>query len=884
MSLRTVTAGVSSVKGWKVVHKSLPRIIDYGRSEGILQATASMPGIVLAAHDAAHQKVNKDNKNGDKVNLPTNDLTLMHEAIPFLPLPIALTCLCFNILLPGSGTIFSGFAALCMGQPRVNIKEGRKLVTLFVNFIVGISQFFTITFLFVGWFWSIAWGGLLIIHAINSYYRLEYRVIYEAAAIEALTKDSILHRRDVKTLVKQHKDRGKEEKGKAALAAKGENGKINNNINLNNKNKIIYIYFLNIVSIMRLYPKKLYSYCSSPSSIFSLRTRNCGELRDRHVGERVKIYGWLATKRMNKFLLIKDAYGSVQAMLPENIRNLIKSLKEHSSIYIEGKVADRGEHKNDKMATGDIQIDVKKLEVLNSVTKDLPVFDNSNESTRLTYRYLDLRTEKMQNALRFRAKIISAMRRELESYYFIEVQTPTLSHFTPGGANEFIVPATKLGECFSLPQSPQIYKQLLMCGAIDRYYQIAICYRDEITKPNRQFEFTQLDLELSFTNQNEVMSLVENIIVNCWPSEDGLDFGRFYHCQDEISPDIPFPKLEYSEAMLKYGTDKPDLRIPWKIKNCPLLENSPKIKAKMFIAIGALKYLSKEKILRWEQKINLLPYKQNYSIICSESIDKFNEIKLNKEYILNNLNFEEDNDVIVVSWGDCEESILKVLGYLRNYLAESMSDILFKENLFKFVWINRFPLFLKNEETGEIESAHHPFTAPIPEHLEDLKNGKNLEKIEAQHYDLVLNGEEIGGGSIRIHNADLQEHKHLIEALRYGAPPHGGFALGLDRYIAILNAKGDTSVSIRNVIAFPKSASGYCYMTGSPAQPNEELLSRYGLERISKVVKVTETDEKENDLNLLKGSSTSLKCTGVFRGIIDFFSTSQDSAFLISKN
>uniref|UniRef100_A0A1I8B1D5 Protein SPEC3 n=1 Tax=Meloidogyne hapla TaxID=6305 RepID=A0A1I8B1D5_MELHA len=270
MSLRTVTAGVSSVigvekiKGWKVVHKSLPRIIDYGRSEGILQATASMPGIVLAAHDAAHHKTSKDNKNGDKVNLPTNDLTLMHEAIPFLPLPVALTCLFLNIVLPGSGTIFSGFAALCMGQPRVNIKEGRKLVTLFVNFLVGISQFFTITFLFVGWFWSIAWGGLLTIHAMQYREALQQRRSEAVAtgnfpyflkkfprkfsfpaAIEALTKDSILHRRDVKTLVKQHKDRGKEEKGKAAKAngtkIKSVNGTISKStpIDIFSKNKIV---------------------------------------------------------------------------------------------------------------------------------------------------------------------------------------------------------------------------------------------------------------------------------------------------------------------------------------------------------------------------------------------------------------------------------------------------------------------------------------------------------------------------------------------------------------------------------------------------------------------------------------------------------------------
>lgn len=222
----TSVIGVERMKGWKIVQKSLPRVIDYGRNEGILQvreyqrgnAISNMPGIVVAAQEGIEaQQASKENRNGDKVNLPTNDITLMHEAIPFLPFPIALVCLFLNVVLPGSGTILSGISALCMGQPRVNIKEGRKLVTLFVNLLVGISQFFTITFLFVGWFWSIAWGGLIIIHAMQYREALLQRrqEAVATAAIEALTKDSILHRRDVKTLVKQHKDKGREEKTRA---------------------------------------------------------------------------------------------------------------------------------------------------------------------------------------------------------------------------------------------------------------------------------------------------------------------------------------------------------------------------------------------------------------------------------------------------------------------------------------------------------------------------------------------------------------------------------------------------------------------------------------------------------------------------------------------
>uniref|UniRef100_A0A1I8AZR5 tRNA-synt_2 domain-containing protein n=1 Tax=Meloidogyne hapla TaxID=6305 RepID=A0A1I8AZR5_MELHA len=381
-----------------------------------------------------------------------------------------------------------------------------------------------------------------------------------------------------------------------------------------------------LLQFLRLLPTvSVRNACSSSINCFTLRTHNCGELRLEHV----------------EFLLIKDAYGSVQALLPEEMKNLIKSLKEQSSLFVEGTVTDRGKDRNNKIPTG-------------------------------------------------------------------HIQTPTLSHFTPGGANEFPVPANDKGECFSLPQSPQIYKQLLMCGGIDKYYQVAICYRDELTKPNRQPEFTQLDLELSFTNQEKIISLIEQIIINSWPEE-----------LEQYKPAVPFPRMDYSKA---------DMRIPWEITDCLLedIENSSKIVAKMFVAKGALKSLIKERILRWKQKIGLLPYKQ----------------------------------------------------------------------------------------------------APLSEHEEDLKNGINLDKIEAQHYDLVLNGEEIGGGSIRIHNAELQKYvltkilgidheplNHLLEALQYGAPPHG-----------------DSNASIRDVIAFPKSASGKCHMTGSPTKPDESLLDRYNLE------------------------------------------------------
>ncbi|KAL3101220.1 hypothetical protein niasHT_027976 [Heterodera trifolii] len=430
---------------------------------------------------------------------------------------------------------------------------------------------------------------------------------------------------------------------------------------------------------------------------FSLRTHNCGELRLCDVGNRVKLFGWMAAKRMNKFVLLRDSYGSVQTVLPKALFSSLKNTNFESALCLEGVVADRGKERNDKMPTGDIEVVVDGLEVLNPSGAPLPVDESSNEYTRITHRYLDLRSEKMQRAMRLRARVISKCRRFLEdSCGFVEVQTPTLAHTTPGGAAEFPIPANKNGDCFSLPQSPQIYKQLLMCGSIDRYYQVAICYRDE----------------------EMVLSLIEQMIVNSWP--------------DEITPKptIPFPRMSHREAMDKFGIDKPD--------------------------IG--------------------------------------------------------------------------------------SDGSFPR--FDFLWVLKFPLFTRNDSTNCLESSHHPFTAPIPEHFEMLCQENDLDQIEAQHYDLVLNGVEIGGGSIRIHNSKVQrfvmeqilklkteELEHFLNALSFGAPPHGGFALGLDRFIALLNFEGNAKCTIRDVMAFPKASSGRCPMTNSPTSLSEELLNRYGLEK-----------------------------------------------------
>ncbi|CAG9531187.1 unnamed protein product [Cercopithifilaria johnstoni] len=298
---------------------------------------------------------------------------------------------------------------------------------------------------------------------------------------------------------------------------------------------------------------------------FTLRTHTCGELRVGHESQKVTLYGWLQFIRLNRFLVLRDAYGYVQARIPDKRKDLVEKIKMvncESVLKIEGVVIDRGEqYRNANMPTGDIEVLVNDFELLNASPANYPLDEvTSTEETKLRYRFLDLRTKRMQRSLRLRANVVHGIRKYLiEKANFVEVETPTLFRRTPGGSNEFIVPAPKpnLGKFYSLPQSPQQFKQLLMCGGIDRYFQIARCYRDEGAKSDRQPEFTQVDVELSFTDQDNVMKLIENIIVESWPKE-----------LDDLKPSAPFRRMKYLKAKRLFGTDKPDLRIPWTIEDC----------------------------------------------------------------------------------------------------------------------------------------------------------------------------------------------------------------------------------------------------------------------------------------------------------------------------
>uniref|UniRef100_A0A914DT05 Aminoacyl-transfer RNA synthetases class-II family profile domain-containing protein n=1 Tax=Acrobeloides nanus TaxID=290746 RepID=A0A914DT05_9BILA len=558
---------------------------------------------------------------------------------------------------------------------------------------------------------------------------------------------------------------------------------------------------------------------------------------------------------MNRFLVLRDAYGSVQAILPDSKRHqfeeIVKSLNYESVLRIRGVVRNRGKARNPKIKTGDIELEIDDLEVINEAPPVLPLLSDQNalEQTKLKYRYLEFRSEDMQQKFRLRAQVTSRLRHFFEKLGFVEVETPTLSQWTPGGAAEFLVPAAKpnLGRFYTLPQSPQLYKQLLMCGGIDRYFQIARCYRDEATKSDRQPEFTQVDFELSFTSKEKVMQLVEELIKTAWP--ESLNEYEIFSS--------PFQRMKYEQAMNDYGTDKPDLRIPWKFENCPKkmasilktgVEEKENFSARMFIAKGTGRHCTEEPMSVWKKLIEINPHAQPFDIFIPPNQTGFNN--WDSDFDTNDLVTKYDigpDDAVVFCWGETD-GVQRTLGFLRNYLADTIG--LRKKSGFKFVWIVDFPFFEKKQ--GNFECLHHPFTAPIKEDEIRLWKMEGLENIIAQHYDLVLNGVELGGGTIRIHDPKLQRHvfekvlklptKHLepfFEALSYGAPPHGGFALGLDRFIALLSQQGNVHTSIRDVIAFPKTKDGKCFLMNTPNEAPPGTLERYGLQ-------IVKGEEKQN--------------------------------------
>ncbi|XP_048846110.1 aspartate--tRNA ligase, mitochondrial isoform X1 [Brienomyrus brachyistius] len=589
---------------------------------------------------------------------------------------------------------------------------------------------------------------------------------------------------------------------------------------------------------------------NSGSSSFSIRSHTCGELRSTHVGEVVTLCGWVQYQRHGMFVILRDYSGLTQVLIPEDesrikLKKTFSELPLESVVKVKGKVKRRpAGQENKEMLTGEIEVCAETAEVLNE-SKKLPFeikdFTKKAESLRMQYRYLDLRSSQMQYNLRLRSQIVMKIREYLANIHgFVDVETPTLFKRTPGGAKEFLVPSREPGRFYCLPQSPQQFKQLLMVAGIDRYFQVARCYRDEGSKPDRQPEFTQVDIEMSFVNQAGIQALIEGLIQHFWPKELG-------------SISIPFPIMTYEEAMRMFGVDKPDVRFGMQLVNISEVFSSIEVEFARDIVhrpggcvqairvpggtrhlknkdLESLKHLAK---IHFNQTVNVVVLKEDGT--WRSSIAKLLPGSA-KQHLLQ-LTAAKPGDVLILASGLLQD-VCALLGKLRLQCVQLLEDkgvIVRDPSGFHFLWVVDFPLFLpKKENPAELESAHHPFTAAHPEDLHLLL--KEPHKVRSQHFDLVLNGCEVGGGSIRIHDASVQKFVlekilkedssvlfHLLEALDSGAPPHGGIALGLDRLLSIIVGAS----SIRDVIAFPKSFRGHDLMSGTPDFISEDELRPY---------------------------------------------------------
>jgi aspartyl-tRNA synthetase len=598
----------------------------------------------------------------------------------------------------------------------------------------------------------------------------------------------------------------------------------------------------------------------SNAAIPMRRTHHCNQLRPAHVGQTVVLSGWVHSRRDLGgliFIDVRDREGRTQTVfdpsdLPKELFDRAASLRSECVISVTGRVRARPAGTNNpKIPTGEIEIAASALEVLNMAeVLPFPVDDpelarSVNEELRLQYRYLDLRRPEMARNLRLRGKIATATRLYFDEQEFLEVETPTLFKSTPEGAREFLVPSrVHPGSFYALPQSPQQFKQILMVAGVEKYFQLARCYRDEDLRADRQPEFTQIDVEMSFIEREDIYALIEGLLKRLWKIALNLDVPT------------PFPRLTFQEALNRYGSDKPDTRFGMELADFTgeFRASAFKIFSGAIAAGGVVKALNARGLAGATQGQieTMTDYAKSFGarglayIKVEKGEWKSPIVKFfspaEKAALTEKLKIEEGDLILFAA--DQWLNACEILGKIRLYCADllkAQAKLAFPPAQFNFLWVVEFPLLGFDREQNRWYSSHHPFTAPVAEDIPLLKT--EPKKVRGQHYDIVVNGVELGGGSIRIHQPDVQKtifeellqippemvqarFGYMLEAFKYGAPPHGGIALGFDRLIAILCGVS----SIRDVIAFPKTAKGTDLMTGSPAAVEPKQLRELHLE------------------------------------------------------